>query len=107
MADMIISIAFLVSASTENVCPVTKGRDTTGTSRTSWTGLSIEILNLLSKALSFTSLPFAVTDGGIYGLYEADGDAFGLVGKYKHRLLSQRIEGSIVNPRRCLQQGCL
>ncbi|GFO22765.1 glutamate receptor ionotropic, delta-2 [Plakobranchus ocellatus] len=53
--------------------------------KTSWTGFSVEILNLLSKALGFTSLPFAVTDGGFYGMYEADGDALGLVGYLSRR----------------------
>ncbi|GFO22770.1 glutamate receptor ionotropic, delta-2 [Plakobranchus ocellatus] len=79
MADMIIPVVLLVSEPERNAFPVTEGGKTT------WTGFSVEILNLLSKALGFTSLPFAVTDGGFYGLYEADGDALGLVGYLTRR----------------------
>ncbi|GFO22766.1 glutamate receptor ionotropic, kainate 4 [Plakobranchus ocellatus] len=79
MAGMIIPVVLLVSTTARNAFPVTEGGET------AWTGFSVEILNLLSKALGFTSLPFAVTDGGFYGMYEADGDALGLVGYLTRR----------------------
>ncbi|GFO16557.1 glutamate receptor, ionotropic kainate 2 [Plakobranchus ocellatus] len=79
MADMIIPVVFLLSELDKNAFLVFEGTKTT------WHGFNIDILSLLSKALGFIGLPFAVTDDGFYAEYEPDGDVLGIVGYIRRR----------------------
>ncbi|GFN87768.1 mariner mos1 transposase [Plakobranchus ocellatus] len=90
---MIIPAVFVVFEPEKTAYLVTKGNETT------WAGFNVDILNLLSKALGFTALPFAVTDGGFYGLYEPDGDVLGVVGYRISKLNLERGWGTDVDGR--------
>ncbi|GFN83670.1 glutamate receptor, ionotropic kainate [Plakobranchus ocellatus] len=79
MADMLIPAAFIVSEPDKNAYKVNNGNQTI------WEGFSVDVLNLLSTALGFTSLPFAVTDGGFFGLFESNGNIIGVAGYLSRR----------------------
>ncbi|GFN87295.1 ionotropic glutamate receptor [Plakobranchus ocellatus] len=74
MADMIIPAVFHISEPDKTAFFVRKGKETT------WAGFNVDILHFLTEALGFIALPFAVTDGGFYGLYKPNGDVLGVVG---------------------------
>ncbi|GFO28937.1 ionotropic receptor [Plakobranchus ocellatus] len=79
MADMVIPTVFLEAELDKTWCTVTDGNTTT------WKGFSVDVMNLLSEALGFTVLPFAVSDGGFYGLYGPSGNMLGVTGYLSRR----------------------
>ncbi|GFO34470.1 hypothetical protein PoB_006097500 [Plakobranchus ocellatus] len=76
MAGMRIPAVFLESEIDKTAYLVTEGN------QTRWEGFSVALLNLLSEALDFTSIPFPVTDGGFYVQYEPEGNVLGIVGMW-------------------------
>ncbi|GFO28940.1 hypothetical protein PoB_005544500 [Plakobranchus ocellatus] len=79
MADMVIPAVFLEAELDKTSYTVTEGNTTT------WKGFSVDVMNLLSEALGFTVLPFAVSDGGFYGLYGPSGNMLGVTGYLSRR----------------------
>ncbi|GFN74245.1 hypothetical protein PoB_000075100 [Plakobranchus ocellatus] len=76
MAGMHIPTVFLVSEPDRTAFVVTDGNETR------WEGFNVAVMNLLSEALGFTGIPFAVADGGFYGLSGPNGDILGVTGTY-------------------------
>ena len=48
---------------------------------TSWVGFYIDVMNLLSDTLGFTTQPFSVKDNGFFGVFKPNGDILGVTGK--------------------------
>ncbi|GFO28941.1 hypothetical protein PoB_005544600 [Plakobranchus ocellatus] len=88
MADMVIPAVFLEAKLDKTSYTVTEGNTTT------WKGFSVDVMNLLSEALGFTVLPFAVSDGGFYGLYGPGGNILGVTGNFQHKENDQIISFS-------------